>query len=239
MPKDDIARIYTVSLVILAKFSGRQFSSQRQNADEAGSFAEKLEPCESVHQSYKWPLTALQYGQYGQLPPLLHTAADLLGTPPMLGVRLLDFWTRTRLSYKSEDHGIWNILVTSSIRSTLSDLFRPGPFPYQQLHLGACLGQAAFLVVKLPIRHTDLQARRTKSSYAQPPQCREAAPQASENSFALLEGTQEIVLITPGSVLQGVTALTATLIVRFLDFLVHLVSAKRFVRPPNRICKLA
>lgn len=93
MPKDDIARIYTVSLVILAKFSGRQFSSQRQNADEAGSFAEKLEPCESVHQSYKWPLTAMQYGQYGQLPPLLHTAADLLGTPPMLGVRLLDFWT--------------------------------------------------------------------------------------------------------------------------------------------------
>ena len=109
--------------------------------------------------------------------------------------------------------------MTSSIRLSLSDLFKPGPFPYQQLHLGACLAQAAFLIVKLPIRFTDLQARRTKSSYAEPPHCREAAPRASENSFALLEGTQKIVLITPGSVLQGETALTATLIPRFVDSL--------------------
>jgi len=34
----------------------------------------------------------------------------------------------------------------------LSDLTKPGPLPYQQLHLGACLAQAAFLVVELPIR---------------------------------------------------------------------------------------
>ena len=33
--------------------------------------------------------------------------------------------------------------------------------------------------------------------HAEPPHCREAAQQASETSFALLEGTQEIVLITP------------------------------------------
>ncbi len=106
--------------------------------------------------------------------------------------------------------------MTSSIRSSLSDLFKPGPFPCQQLHLGACLAQAAVLVVKLPIRFTDLQARRTKSSHAGPPHCREAAPRASENSFALLEGTQKIVLITPRSNLQGETALTSTLITRFL-----------------------
>jgi len=109
--------------------------------------------------------------------------------------------------------------VASSIRSTLSDLFRPGSFPYQQLHLGARLGQAAFLVVKLTISLTDLQARWTESSHAEPPHCREAAPQAPENCFALLEGTQKIVLITSGSVLQGETALTATLITRLLDSL--------------------
>ena len=106
--------------------------------------------------------------------------------------------------------------MTSSIRSSLSDLFKPGPFPYQQLHLGACLAQAAFLVVELPISLTDLQARRTESSHAEPAHCREAAPQASETSFALLEGTQEIVLITSGFVLQGETALTATPITRLL-----------------------
>ena len=109
--------------------------------------------------------------------------------------------------------------MTSSIRSSLSDLFKPGPFPYQQLRLGACLGQAAFLVVKLTITLTDLQARRTESSHAEPPHCREAAPRASENSFALLEGTQNIVLITSGSVPQGETAPTATLITRLLDSL--------------------
>ena len=106
--------------------------------------------------------------------------------------------------------------MTSWIRSTLSDLFKPGPFPYQQLHLGACLAQAAFLVVELPISLTDLQARRTESSHAEPAHCREAAPQASATSFALLEGTQEIVLITSGFVLQGETALTATPITRLL-----------------------
>ncbi|DBA92355.1 TPA: hypothetical protein ACH3X1_003083 [Trebouxia sp. C0004] len=72
--------------------------------------------------------------------------------------------------------------------------------PYQQLHLGACLGEAAFLVVRLPIRLTGLQARRTEPSHPEPPHCREAAQRASENSFALLEGTQKIALITPGSV---------------------------------------
>ncbi|KAL0045888.1 hypothetical protein WJX82_007635 [Trebouxia sp. C0006] len=47
------------------------------------------------------------------------------------------------------------------------------------------------------------QARRTKSFHVEPPHCREAAQQASETSFALLEGTHEIVLITPHSNLQG------------------------------------
>ncbi|KAL0050468.1 hypothetical protein WJX82_000061 [Trebouxia sp. C0006] len=47
------------------------------------------------------------------------------------------------------------------------------------------------------------QARRTESFHAEPPHCREAAQQASETSFVLLEGTQEIVLITPCSDLQG------------------------------------
>jgi len=107
--------------------------------------------------------------------------------------------------------------VTSSIRSSLSDLFKPGPLPYQQLHLGACLAQAAFLIVELPISFTDLQARRTESFDAEPPHCREAAPQASETSFSLLEGTQEIVLITPCSDLQGEKALTSALIPRLLD----------------------
>jgi len=92
----------------------------------------------------------------------------------------------------------------------LKDLFKPGPLPYQQLHLGACVAQALVLVVELPISFTDLQAQRTESLHAEPPHCREAAQQASETSFALLEG---------------------------LTFL-HLLSAKRFVRPPNRICKL-
>ena len=103
--------------------------------------------------------------------------------------------------------------------SSLSDLFRPGPLPYQQLHLGACLAQAAFLVVKLPISFTDLQARRTESFHAEPPNCREAAQQASETSFVLLEGTQDIVLITPCSDLQGEKALTSALIPRLLDSL--------------------
>ncbi len=98
----------------------------------------------------------------------------------------------------------------------MSDLFKPGSLPYQQLHLGPCLAQAAFLVAELPLNFTDLQARQSKSCRAKPPHCREAAPQASETSFALFEGTQEIVLITPGSVLQGETALTATPITRFL-----------------------
>jgi len=99
----------------------------------------------------------------------------------------------------------------------LSDLNKPGPLPYQQLHLGACLAQAAFLVVELPISFTDLQARRTESFHAEPPHCREAAQQASETNFALLEGTQEIVLITPHSDLQGEKAFTSALIPRLLD----------------------
>jgi len=56
------------------------------------------------------------------------------------------------LEYEEEDEGIWSFLLTSSIRSSLSDLTKPGPLPYQQLHFGACLAQAAFLVVELPIR---------------------------------------------------------------------------------------
>jgi len=39
--------------------------------------------------------------------------------------------------------------------------FKPGPLPYPQLHLGACLAQAAFLVVELPISLTDLQVAGT------------------------------------------------------------------------------
>ena len=101
----------------------------------------------------------------------------------------------------------------------VSDLFKPGPLPYQQVHLGACLAQAAFLVVELPISLIDLQARRTKSFYAEPPHCCEAAQQASETSFALLEGTQEIVFITPHSNLQGEKALTSALTPRLLDSL--------------------
>ncbi len=50
----------------------------------------------------------------------------------------------------------------------VSDLFKPGPLPYQQVHLGACLAQAAFLVVELPISFTGLQARRTESFHAEP-----------------------------------------------------------------------
>ncbi len=114
---------------------------------------------------------------------------------------------------------MWSFLLTSSIRSSLPDLFKPGPLPYQQLHLGACRAEAAFLVVELPISFTDLQAQRTESFHAEPPHCREAAQQASETSFALLEGTQEIVLITPCSDLQGETALTATPSTRLLDSL--------------------
>ena len=75
------------------------------------------------------------------------------------------------------------------------------------------------MVVELPISVTDLQARWTESFYAEPPRCREAAPQASKTSFALLKGTQEIVLTTPRSDLQGEKALTATLITRLLDSL--------------------
>jgi len=143
----------------------------------------------------------------------------------------IDWRTRRRTT-------AYGFLLTSSIRSSLSDLFKPGPLPYQQLHLGACLAQAPFLVVELPIRFTDLQARRTESFHAEPPVCREAVQQASETSFALLEGTQEIALITPCSELQGEKALASALIPPLLDSLLHLLSAKRFVRPPNRICKL-
>ncbi|DBB15049.1 TPA: hypothetical protein ACH3X3_004065 [Trebouxia sp. C0006] len=57
-------------------------------------------------------------------------------------------------------------------------------------HSTAALSQEAWLV-------------RTESFHAEPPHCRKAAQQASETSFALLEGTQEIVLITPCSDLQG------------------------------------
>ena len=110
-------------------------------------------------------------------------------------------------------------MLTGSIRSSFPDLFRPGPLPYQQLHLGACLVPAAFLVVELPISFSDLQARRTESFFAEPPHCREAAQQASETSFALLEGTQEIVLITPHSNLQGEKALTSAQIPRLVDSL--------------------
>jgi len=84
---------------------------------------------------------------------------------------------------------------------------------------GVCAAQAAFLVVELPISFTDLQARRTESIHAEPPHCREAAQQASETSFALLKETQEIVLITPCSDLQGEKALTSALIPRLLDSL--------------------
>ncbi len=97
--------------------------------------------------------------------------------------------------------------------------FQARSLPYQQLHLGACLAQASFLVVELPISFTDLQARRTESVHAEPPHCREAAQQASETSFALLEGTQEIILITPHSDLQGEKALTSALIPRLHDSL--------------------
>ena len=69
----------------------------------------------------------------------------------------------------------------------------------------------------MPISFTDLQARRTESFHAEPPHCREAAQQASETSFALLEGTQKIVLITPHSDLQSEKALTSALIPRLID----------------------
>ncbi len=74
---------------------------------------------------------------------------------------------------------------------------------------------------------------------AEPPHCREAAQQAFETSFALLEGTQEIVLITPHSDLQGEKALTSAL---NPDFLIHfLVPAERealrtYAKPDLQAC---